>query len=620
MIGELLSATDIPQPRVRTSKNTLENFNKDRIVSSLIKETNIDEASAKMIAREVELDISKLHVKYLTAPLIREMVNVKLLEHGFESARMRYTRLGMPVYDTRQLIYEGMAVKNLQHNPETVHKWMADVVAREYALVNVLPPTRADQHMNAELHIHNLNYFATRPFCFTHDLRFFLKNGLKVDGTGNFTSITGPAKNTHVAFLHASKVLSASQINCAGGQGLFAFNTFLAPYVKGFDYDKAKQAAQIFIYEMSQMFVARGGQGVFSSIDLNLEMPKKLSELKAVTPGGVLSGTYANYSEEAKLLLKAILKIYIEGDYIGKPFNFPKINLWLEPNYAEDENLKLAMELSAKSGSINYIMRQENMKELSTYQHSNYFFDMTSSTKEFDTLNGSVRGGVLQVVTLNMPKIAYDSGKEDKKFEETLRARMEAAKDILLLKREIIHKNLESNLLPFLNQPINGDKYLIPDKQTYVIGFLGINEMCKYYIGKGLHENDSFEFAKYALDIMRTCTKEFRGQTGLNFSIAGVDSESTSQRFAEIDARNYPSAIVNQDAITGKVSYTGSFHTEKNADIPAYKKAEIEGELQNISNSGLSIFREKDISANSLLKLTRKVSSLKLRYLTYTKV
>ncbi|RLI92061.1 MAG: anaerobic ribonucleoside-triphosphate reductase, partial [Candidatus Altiarchaeales archaeon] len=210
--------------RVRTSRTTLETFDRKHIVNSLVKETGIDRKLAEKIARDVGRELERMRLNYVTAPLIREIVNVKLLERGLERERAKYTRLGMPVYDVKDLIEKPHKENaNLQYNPETVHKLMADQISKEYALINVLPIELADSHMRGEIHIHDLDYFATRPFCFSHDIRFFLKNGFKADGVGNHTAIAGPAKRPEVAFLHAAKVLAASQTNCSGGQGFSYF-------------------------------------------------------------------------------------------------------------------------------------------------------------------------------------------------------------------------------------------------------------------------------------------------------------------------------------------------------------------------------------------------------------
>jgi ribonucleoside-triphosphate reductase len=273
---------------VRTSRNTIEKFDREKIVKSLVKETGLDRRVAEEIALEVEETIRRSKIKFISAPLIREIVNVKLLERGLEKERANYTRLGLPVYDVTQIIEKGVRENaNLQHNPETIHKLVADWVMKEYALLKVLPLHLADAHMRGEIHIHDLEYFATRPYCFQHDLRWFLKNGLKVDGTGENTAVAGPAKHPEVAILHAAKALAAAQTNFAGGQGLDFFNVWLAPYMQGLSYEKIKQLAQMFVYEMSQMYVARGGQTVFSDIDIEYGVPKICQDLPAVLPGGI---------------------------------------------------------------------------------------------------------------------------------------------------------------------------------------------------------------------------------------------------------------------------------------------------------------------------------------------
>ena len=162
---------------VRTSRNTIEPFERKKIVDSLTKETKLPKMLAEEIAREVERELRRLKLDFISAPLIREIVNVKLLEHGLEEARASYTRLGMPIYDATLLIEHGSRENaNLQYNPETIHKLMADQVFKEYALLKAIPLHLADSHMRGEIHIHDLEYFVTRPYCFQHDLRWFLKH------------------------------------------------------------------------------------------------------------------------------------------------------------------------------------------------------------------------------------------------------------------------------------------------------------------------------------------------------------------------------------------------------------------------------------------------------------
>jgi anaerobic ribonucleoside-triphosphate reductase len=127
-------------------------------------------------------------------------------------------------------------------NPEGIHKHVADALSKEAALT-LLPSHLSDLHNSGAFHIHDLEYFFTRQFCFDSDLRFIFRYGLLPDGTGANMPVAAPAKNAEVAVLHAAKALGCMQCMCAGGQGFQNFLTFLAPYFEGLEYgDQAAHA------------------------------------------------------------------------------------------------------------------------------------------------------------------------------------------------------------------------------------------------------------------------------------------------------------------------------------------------------------------------------------------
>jgi len=69
---------------VRTSRFALEDFDANKIVDSLIREAGMPVDLAQKIAKEAERRLVKSKTKYLTAPLIREVVNAILIEKGLE--------------------------------------------------------------------------------------------------------------------------------------------------------------------------------------------------------------------------------------------------------------------------------------------------------------------------------------------------------------------------------------------------------------------------------------------------------------------------------------------------------------------------------------------------------
>jgi ribonucleoside-triphosphate reductase len=202
-----------------------------------------------------------------------------------------------------------------------------------------------------------------------------------------------------------------------------------------------KQLAQMFIYEMSQMYVARGGQTVFSSIDLDMHVPEILKDVPIIgLRGSDAKGTYADYEDETQKLFNAFLEVYLKGDAQGKPFNFPKFEIQLNPRDMNgggkyDETLFKISELAAKFGTPYYMIKQPYMPDFSCYQCCAYLMPLDKATDKDDMINGTVRGGSLQVVTVNLPQIAYESDKEEKRIYELIDKRFDIAKQVAYTKR-----------------------------------------------------------------------------------------------------------------------------------------------------------------------------------------
>jgi anaerobic ribonucleoside-triphosphate reductase len=156
-------------PQVRTTDGHIVDYDRNRIVRQIVEETRLvetfygyvgaSEEQAQEIAREVEYRIRGMGLKYLSGPLIREVVNMALLEKGLVQYRNVCTRVGTPVFDAHLIDvgrgFEAHDNANLQENAETSHKKKADKISKEQYLLQ-LPPDLADHHLSGEMHIHDL--------------------------------------------------------------------------------------------------------------------------------------------------------------------------------------------------------------------------------------------------------------------------------------------------------------------------------------------------------------------------------------------------------------------------------------------------------------------------------
>ncbi|HUK93374.1 MAG TPA: anaerobic ribonucleoside-triphosphate reductase [Methanomicrobiales archaeon] len=630
-------------PKVRTTDGHMVEWDRDRIVRQIVEETRLievfyghesaTEETAREIAVLVEQRIQKLGLQSLSGPLIREIVNTVLLEQGLTEYRNVCTRVGTPVYDAHLIDvgrgFEAHDNANLQENAETSHKKKADKISKEQYLLQ-LPPHLADYHLGGDLHIHDLEYFGTRPFCQDWDLRYFLYYGLMPDGNGTKASVAGPAKRAEVAVLHAVKALGSAQTNFAGGQGYYNFLTFLAPYFEGLEYDSIKQLIQMFVYEMTQMMVARGGQLVFSSVQLTPGVPTLWRDKPCVYRGRIYDGkqaprrTYGEFEREVRLLFKAMMEVMLEGDYWGKPFSFPKPEISVEPDFlTEDEEYNrrhpelpsyrdlylLTFELASKFGTPYYDNQippyRGAGKGISCYQCCAYQFStVAGKDPEFEGKLDFQDGkhfsmGSWQVVSVNCPRAAYRAEKDDNRLFAELKALMDIAVEVFHIKRRWMEIVRTNGRMPFAMQrpkdPNDGERGAVAvdlDGLVYTIGVVGVNEMVQHHTGHQLHESkDAFRLAVRAMTELELYAKDLSKRHGMTIALARTPAETTGQRFAVADLldqryREYAKKVVKGDLETAReeyektrdlpIYYTNGTHVAPCAEIPLTRRIEVE--------------------------------------------
>ena len=599
--------------RVRTSRDTIETFDQEKIAKTLIVETGASKNLAQKIAGDVYKELKKLNVEYLTAPMIREIVNTKLVEYGLESLRRRYTRLGIPVYNITNLIQNGSRDNaNMIHNPETVHKYVADEALKQYALLHILPSELADAHMSGGIHIHDLEFFAGRPLnCLQHDLRLFIKYGLKVDGTGDHTSVAGPPNHIETLMNHTGEIMLAAQQNMSGGQAMCLWNVFVAPFAAGLPYEKVEQSVQMLIYNLNMAYAARGSQVPFTSINMEFTVPDFLKDEPAYGPKGKLVGTYGDFEEEARALQRAFTENLLKGDSDGKPHLFPNTIYVLRDEMLKNEfedDLRRVHELSAKFGTPYFI----NMLPKYRGNLANYMGCRTSLNDNWtgDWSKDCMRTGNLAYVTLNFPRMAYSS-RDDAEIFDYLDNYMELAKEVLLLRRQQAMNCLDDyNLLPFLTQEFDGDRYYSINNSTLSFGFVGLNEMLQYHCGEGITDPDSQKFGLKLIEYMNKRADELKEETGYRWTVLQTPAESTAYRFAMLDREKFKDKIIVQgDAETSY--YTNSSHVPVNTDVLLPEKIKIESKFHPLTLGG-HIFHafmgESYSEPDSLMSLTNKIA------------
>ena len=484
--------------------------------------------------------------------------------------------------------------------------------------------------MKGEIHIHDLDYFPTRPFCFEHDIRFFLRQGFMSDGKGIHTAVSGPAKTLEVAMIHAARVLLLSSTYFSGGQGYDALNLFLAPYAKGLEYKNIKQAVQAFIYELDQLNVVKGGQTPFTSASFEFNVPSYLKDIPVVLPGGKITEkeSYSDYVDESRKIIKAFTDVMMDGDYTGKAFHFPKPEYKIRretlKDSSADEILLDVHKLVAKYGSPYFLnMAAPYMPEALQSQCCRYFLRPDGDFWE-EIKTGNVRSGSLQTVTINLPNISYNA-KDESKVYELIDERIKITEDIFNVKRKCIKDVMKSGYASFLSMDCYGKPYYKLDQATNSVGFIGLNEMIKKITGYEMHESrDSWKLGLKIIKHMSDIVDKKKEETGQRWGMVQTPAESATFRLANSDLEKYKNeAVVQGNKKTGDVYYTNSSHVNYSADIPLFKRLEIDSSFHPLVQGGAisHIFLgENNPDPDALLKLTRRICSNTLTsYFAYTK-
>ncbi len=152
------SIMDSGHIHVRTSQQSIEEFNPTKITNSLVREGRLPIESAQKITDEVEARIHKYKITHLTGPLIRDIANMILIEEGHEDYRNNMNRIGVPAHDVYKMINNtnGGSAKSLMMD-------VGENVFTEYALSNILPRDVTDMHMRGYIHISNLHRWSLMP-------------------------------------------------------------------------------------------------------------------------------------------------------------------------------------------------------------------------------------------------------------------------------------------------------------------------------------------------------------------------------------------------------------------------------------------------------------------------
>ena len=543
---------------VRTSHESIEEFNSHKIIQSLVREGSLPLELAQKITEEVENRIYKYQTTYLTGSLIRELVNSVLLEHGHEEYRNKLARLGLPVFDVQEMITN---LDNVNNGAEGLLFNTGQSVFAEHLLTNILPKDVADSHLSGDLHVTNPGIWSMIPDTIFVNVKELIEDGIDLGGK----------------YLDVSRIPASKQL------------------------DEITSSLSVIISliskEASQEIVLDGLVQVFSKHSKSLtELEQKLTNAFATaSTTSQYNKKSTNVSIRLQLgtdtkIINSIIKAY--KNYV-KITPIPKIGLIIDHEKGKITDVsQSASEIISLGGKIMFARGQ------------------TSSN---GVTNGSIKNAgplsiSLQSVSINLPRLAFESNKDETYFRARLALLMKPALSSMALRKKDISDITRRGLNPILAK---NTQYMQKSSVSLVVNLVGLKESVFNILGfKDNKEgrNILHKVIETAVDVANKKGKEL----GSSVAICMTETEG-SHRFATLDGEKYgKNSALNSmegdsysEGMVINASEIGDY-TLKSEPISECNK------FSKLFNGGLSVQLkiDKDAKIDEIKKSIEKASTL----------
>ena len=595
---------------------------------------NYHQSIIDLIALHVTADFEeKIADGKITVEAIQDSVEKVLSESGYADVAKAYILYRRQREKVRNINSALLNYKDIVDNYLKINDWRvkenatvtysvgglilsnSGAITANYWLSEVYDDETADAHRNAEIHIHDLSMLS--GYCAGWSLKQLIQEGLG-GVTGKITS--SPANHLSTLCNQMVNFLGIMQNEWAGAQAFSSFDTYLAPFVKvdNLSQKEVKQCVQSFVYGVNTPS-RWGTQAPFSNITLDWVVPNDLKNLPALIGGKEMDFTYGDCQKEMDMVNKAFIEIMIEGDANGRGFQYPipTYSITRDFDWSETENNKLLFEMTAKYGTpyfsnyINSDMEPSDVRSMCCRLR----LDLRELRKKSGGFFGSGEStGSIGVVTINLPRIAYQA-KDEKDFYERLDKLMDIAARSLKTKRTVITTLLDQGLYPYTK------RYLGTFENHFsTIGLIGMNEvgLNANWLRKDLTDPKVQRFARDVLNHMRERLSDYQEQYGDLYNLEATPAESTTYRFAKHDKEDFPDIITAN--MNGTPYYTNSSHLPVGYTEDIFSALDIQDDLQTLYTSGTvfhAFLGEKLPDWKAAANLVRKIAeNYKLPYYT----
>jgi DNA-binding transcriptional ArsR family regulator len=483
---------------VRTTKPSIEEFDSNKIIQSLVREANMPLELAHKITEEVENKIYKLQTSYLTSSLIREMTNSILVEHGYDDYRNKLARLGLPPSDMISLIHETST--NNMEIPDLVVKTSQSIFT-EYLLNSSLPKDIVDMHLTGEINIGKSGFWNIVP-----DAIFI-----------NINSIIDIFEDIKGRYLTVSRIFPSNTIQTQSSivsiiLSLLSREASREIVIEGFLdlIQKKSETGTLLKNNIENIFFLTSTISSYGSFSPHITLSIKLSNYDISIVNSLLEG-YEKYITITAIPTIALSFVYDDITYID-PFIDKLIQL-------------------AKSGGIISFSKKK--------VRARYGLCKSEEMPNTSTVV------ILQSLSINLPRIAYQSNKDETYFRARLALLLKPLLSIITQRFLSILNLIQNGTIPIVSQTTSN---LQLGKIDAMVNLVGIQEAVYDILGYQPENNGHNVIKKViqtAVDIINEKSKENPGNAEIKITILKDDS---TFRFKDLDIEKYGKSLtINND-------------------------------------------------------------------------
>lgn len=469
-------------------------------------------------------------------------------------------------------------------------------------------------HDSGQIYIHDLGFLGN--YCCGWDLQQMLMEGFKGAKSKHESK---PAKHLRSFLGQVTNATFVLQAENAGAQAWSSFDTYCAGFVRSdnMSYEAVKQCLQEFVFNLN-VPTRVGFQSPFSNLTFDVKIPTKFKNESVIVGGKSLNLKYGDLQNEVDIINKAFCEVMLEGDAKGRVFTFPipTINVTKDFDW-DNEVIDNWISITGKYGIpyfANYVKGDINPDDALS-MCCRLRLDTDQIRQRGGLFNSNPLTGSIGVVTLNLPRIAYESKKNNTDFITDVKHYCEIAKKLLKIKRVIIEDLASKELYPYTTHYLRGVKDRFGEyfyNHFSTIGLIGMNEACLNVYGSDISNNKSMTIK--LLNELRELVKEDM------FNLEATPAEGCSYKLALKDKKDYPSLITS--GTDDSPYYTNSTQLPADYSDNMLTVLEHQEEIQSLYTGGtvLHLYMTQGIKNNKSLKCLLKfiTSNFKVPYVSIT--